>query len=84
MSKFISLAGFNVWHWYDSAKKITMCGYEINADRFTIIREYPPKDGRICSKCLAEIGREMLTEFMGMNWFNEPTYDKIIEERKRK
>ena len=84
MSKFVSVSGLNVWHWMDDSQGgfcHTACGFEYPITKHSIIRERPPRDAKICSHCLIEIGRSMLTEFLGMVWLEEPTYKELIITR---
>jgi hypothetical protein len=83
MSKFISVSGLNVWHWMDNEQGgycHCACGFEYPITKHSIIRERPVRDAKICNYCLREIGREMLTDFLGMVWADEPTYDELVKK----
>lgn len=64
------------WHFTYSGG--TVCGKRIPPR--SLIRNLPPSDAKFCSKCLQFVGDEMMTEYLGYNWLDEPTMSEITNK----
>lgn len=45
------------------------------------MRERPASDGKICSRCKIYVADEMMTEFWGYDWLDEPTMDELRSQK---
>jgi len=65
---------------YPNGTAQTMCGKSV-PEGSTIIEHAPRLD--LCKACLIWLGKEMESEFMGLNFYKHPYKTSIIKHRKR-
>ncbi len=63
-----------VWHFGNDVH--TVCG-KYHKGTKAIVRNRPASDGKICAKCTRWVGDEMMDEYLGLVWRDEPTMAEI-------